>query len=105
MGFKKNEPKEEIAAPKKVVVLQKVPPKKEEKKISEIQQVVEKKEVVPILQDVPALLPNTTEKKYDKIGLAGDNEVVRLFKSKLKMQGKKIGLVLMDFIVEWNKKN
>lgn len=48
---------------------------------------------------------DSTKENHYGIGLVGDCEVLRVFKSKCKLRGISIGKLLHQIISEWNEKN
>lgn len=67
----------------------------------------EKKEVKKdVVKAVP--IPEKNEKNKNSwhgIGIIGMNPDIQLFKSKIKLKNLKLGEVIMNFIIDWNKKN
>ncbi len=98
-GRHREQPKEETKPPQKVEVKKVVKVATPEKQKPEIKEPVKKVEVKE-----PEPTPEKVEVKKDNaIGLTGDNDDVRLFRSKIKMmRGTTVSGVLLEFIKSFN---
>ncbi len=103
MGFRDRREKvviPEPTPPKKVIVK---PIKTTTETIKKIEKVEIKTppEVIP----EPIKEPEKIKMVYDKVGIVGDNEQIRIFKSKVKLKKGSIGQIITDLITMWNTKN
>lgn len=76
------------------------------KELSTTSSTKEQTEVQPVKKvntpDLSTINPNPRQSNYDKIALLGDSEVIRKFKSKCKLAGFKISVVLNELLIAYN---
>src|SRR5947208_2943037 len=110
MGLKKTRPlevkKEDQPVPK-VETVEKSPKKEKVEKVVKVKKEKKEKIVEPVVV-VPVVTVEPEGKKkreWDGLGLNGTGEAIRMFRGKIKMQGKVFGEILLGLIKEWNAKN